>query len=73
MSQAPTRTGSAPVPPNPSSKAAGTTPARRRAVLPIERQHVNDTFRSERSPAEIELETIEAEIERAPSGQVAHG
>lgn len=70
-----TSPGSAPTPVNSSSDPQTGVPrqSHRRPLLPIERQHQDASFRSERSPADLELEAIEAEAAMQVSGWTAHG
>lgn len=71
MEQAPTTAGTMPEI-RPATPGPGSRPQARYLVLPIEQQQENNTFRSERSPQELELEAIAA-AEQQSSGWTTRG
>ena len=76
MQAAQTSPGFSPHLVTPSNDPQTRTPRtrRRRPLLPIEQQHQDATFRSERSPADLELEAIDAETDSMQvTGWTAHG
>ena len=75
MTQAPTLTGAKPATETPrtSSNRQAAKARPRRPLLPIEEEHQRDTFRSERSPLDLETEAIEFESTHTPNGWTTRG